>query len=654
MNISVILLPLSFIALFLNLKEIFLSDKTSLLITKTILIFSSVILILTEFLSFFQKLNFTFLLISWFIFFTINIIRIYIKRKTILAICKIILDRLRSLFSKENHYTYKTILFSTLLLFLCLLFIQAVVYPTNNWDSMTYHMARIPHWISQESLSPFQTGIFRQIYQPPFAEIILCNLGILSKSDVLSNLVQYSYLIALVFVNISISELFNFSNHNKWFSTIFLITIPEVILQASSTQNDLVVSYFIFTAAFFAIKNIKKFNLWDSLYLGISIGLAIMTKGTAYVYLIPIVLLISLLTIYKLIKTRTAKWVAFGLVTAVLTVTLNFNNVIRNISYSDNIFGQDERETNGYVNEEMNAPLFLSNSLKNIGLHLSHYPIKKEFEFINIHIHKLLKVDVDNSHTNLGTKYFVWSNPFSEDIAPNSINLILIFIVVIILAFYHRKILAPPYLMLIWTFFIIGGIAVFFAVLKWQPWNTRLHTPFFVLSIPLIIYSFSLNKVLNLSKKIISIVLLVYASLVLVFNKSRPMIQLPSLLTNSYQDSYYEVRFKNYFNMRPYLYQDYAEIRKIIKIYKFKQVGLDLDEDDWEYPIFCDTYTDKITPVHLNITNISKKIKRENRTKIDCIISTRKKSNVITFKNALFKNLSPSNSYIWIYTRTNE
>ena len=652
MDIAVIVIPLSFIALLLNLREKFSDDKTSILVTKTILIFSAVILLFTELLSAFQKLNFQFLLIVWLIFFAANLIRIYIKRKRTFLLIKVGLARFRSVLIRSSHF--EIFLFSTVLLFLGLLFIQAVVYPPNNWDSMTYHMARIPHWISQQSLDPFQTVWTPEINHPPFAEIIICNLGILSRSDILSNLVQYSYLIALLCVNISISELFSFSTLNKYFSTIFLITIPEVILQSTSTQNDLVVSYFIFAAAFFAIKNVAKFKIWNSLYFGISIGLAIMTKGTAYIYLIPIVFLISLWIIYKSIKIRTAKWIAFGLITTALTISLNFNNIIRNVSYSGNIFGQDEIETAGYVNEEMDVTLFLSNCLKNVGLHLSHYPIKKKFELVNTQMHKLLQVDIDNSYTNVGYKYFVWSNPFNEDVAPNSIHLILIIIAAIFLIFYHRKILSPPYLMLIWIFFTIGGIVAFCAILKWQPWNTRLHTPFFVLSIPLITYSFSFLKALNKGKKVICIILILYASLVLIFNISRPLTALPNLLIKSYQYSYNEVRYENYFNMRPYLYSDFIELRKQIKTYKFKEIGLDIAAGDWEYPIFCDTYNEPIKPIHLSVTNISKNIKRKDEPEITCIVSTRQKSNMIKFKNALFKNLSPSNSYIWIYSRVNE
>src|SRR5262245_27542477 len=38
------------------------------------------------------------------------------------------------------------------------LFVLAIVAPTTNWDSLTYHLPRVMHWVQQQSVEHFPTG----------------------------------------------------------------------------------------------------------------------------------------------------------------------------------------------------------------------------------------------------------------------------------------------------------------------------------------------------------------------------------------------------------------------------------------------------------------------------------------------------------------
>ena len=68
-------------------------------------------------------------------------------------------------------------------------------------------------------------------------------------------------------------------------AAIFVATLPMAILQGSSTNNDHVVSLWIVCFVYFSLKimrqGIKPLLL---VCLGASLGLAILTKGTAYIY----------------------------------------------------------------------------------------------------------------------------------------------------------------------------------------------------------------------------------------------------------------------------------------------------------------------------------------------------------------------------------
>ncbi|MFY8009574.1 MAG: hypothetical protein ACOVNW_07720, partial [Flavobacterium sp.] len=59
---------------------------------------------------------------------------------------------------KSYHQTLllkEKLLVGVLLVLLCLLFVQGLLYPPNNWDSLTYHMSRIMYWIGNESVDYF-------------------------------------------------------------------------------------------------------------------------------------------------------------------------------------------------------------------------------------------------------------------------------------------------------------------------------------------------------------------------------------------------------------------------------------------------------------------------------------------------------------------
>ena len=114
----------------------------------------------------------------------------------------------------------------TFILFL-LLFCLCLIYPPNNYDSMTYHLPRVFYWIQNESLDNFATNNLRQLIFPPFSGMIFSLLFYLANSDYLfnfSSILFNSYF--MCFKNI-ISELNSKSNATSAF--IFLLTMPMVI-----------------------------------------------------------------------------------------------------------------------------------------------------------------------------------------------------------------------------------------------------------------------------------------------------------------------------------------------------------------------------------------------------------------------------------------
>ena len=290
---AIILLLISFFFILLNLRILFNQKYNSIeVLISTVLVFSTLIVLITEISSIFHILNYTTIFLFWASIILLNFYLLFIKKIIVKQIITMEFRKAKRKF-KELNILEKISLISICCI-LILIFIQGIVYPPNNWDSMTYHMARIPKWISHQSVSHYPTSISRQIYQPPFSEFVIMQFNLLSHSDYFSNSVQLFFLLFSVFPILLISDLLGLKKRFKLISIILLITLPEVILQASSTQNDIVVSFFILSSIYFAVKSIKEATFLNFIFLGLCVGLSVLTKGTAYIYLAPILLIFAI------------------------------------------------------------------------------------------------------------------------------------------------------------------------------------------------------------------------------------------------------------------------------------------------------------------------------------------------------------------------
>jgi hypothetical protein len=81
-----------------------------------------------------------------------------------------------------------------------------------------------------------------------------------------------------------IASLFAATARGQLLSGLIAATIPMGILQSSSTQNDLVVSFWLVCFIVFGILSVREQSLaWIAL-MSLSLGLAVLTKGTAYFF----------------------------------------------------------------------------------------------------------------------------------------------------------------------------------------------------------------------------------------------------------------------------------------------------------------------------------------------------------------------------------
>ena len=135
--------------------------------------------------------------------------------------------------------------------------------------------------------------------------------------------------------------------------------------------------------------------------------------------------------------------------------------------------------------------------------------------------------------------------------------------------------------------------------------------------------------------------------LVILFNCTRPFISNKYTTQTYITDNRYKKRFAGKYNI-DINYKEYSEIIDILDKMNYKNIGLILGIDDYEYPLFSQFYSKKLSPIHIKVSNITKNIPLKQNN-LDCIISTTLKDSLIEFDGKLFYNENIKNKVIWLY-----
>ena len=147
-----------------------LSERRSAFLSASILWAIWAVLI-TEILSLFRALTFAAVLAAWGIIFSLALIG-WIR---LMGFPKNPWWRFK--LPKIPRFEFFVLSAGTFIVFVVGLI--AFVAPPNTWDSMTYHLPRVMHWIQDRSVAYYPTFILRQLYLAPGAEYLILQFQIL-------------------------------------------------------------------------------------------------------------------------------------------------------------------------------------------------------------------------------------------------------------------------------------------------------------------------------------------------------------------------------------------------------------------------------------------------------------------------------------------
>ena len=130
----------------------------------------------------------------------------------------------------------------------------AFLTPANDWDALTYHLARAAFWKQEHGVVLIEnTADSRLNVNPPNAEIGQLATMLLSGSDRYAALPQLLAYTALALSVAGLARRIGLSTAEAMFAALAFATLPVVALQATGALNDLVVASFLVAGVLFAL-----------------------------------------------------------------------------------------------------------------------------------------------------------------------------------------------------------------------------------------------------------------------------------------------------------------------------------------------------------------------------------------------------------------
>jgi hypothetical protein len=498
------------------------------------------------------------------------------------------------------------------ILILATIALIALIAPPSTDDSMSYHMARVVHWQQNHSIAHYPTHILRQLVLPPWAELAILHFQILSGGDRFANLVQW-FSVAGGLVGVSlIAEELGADVRGQILSVVVCATLPMAILQASSTQNDAAVAFWLICLVYFLLV-MRRRQEWFYPYLaGMSLGLALLTKATAYLLAPPFLIWFG---VHLLRTMRLRAWKPL-LIVAVTALVLNLGHYTRNIRSFGHPLNPGPVDLFDNLNETVSPSAIFSNALRDIALH-AVVPSDRLTAVVQRAVeavHSYLNIDVNDPRTTLSdTPKFqlLGLPPLHEDTVGNSIHLMLIvFSTIAVVALWRdRKWRAVA----IYAICVPIGLLLIAFYLKWAPWIARYHLASFMLWSPvvgLMLATLPKKKAAN----IIAALLVVAAVPWVLLNETRPLLgQYGQGIVNTDRSIVNTERVSGYFANFPESEQVYRGAAQFVRAQGCSQIGLDMRSNDFEYQLWIllkKDENDDIRIEHINTPGYARAVPR--------------------------------------------
>ncbi len=369
----------------------------------------------------------------------------------------------------------------------------AVLYPPMNYDSLTYHMTRVFFWFKNSSVFGYPTQAKRQLTGGPLNAMYILQLVLLTGGDRLANLAHwFAYLGAILAVAGIAAEL-GAGPRGRWIAAILAATTQLAILQASTTQNDLLAAFWGLVPLYYlcvywrGLPATRGARLGWAVGIGCAVGLAIASKLTALYVLAPF----ALLTFALMLKRRA--WKDIGTLVApvlICTLLVSGGSLLQNADFTGgdalmlNSSGLVKRDQQVVRPQQtiMQGSMIIANSV-------SGWPVNRLNRFIDRGIAKLsdwLDVPTDDPAISSGVFAAALQNAQSHDTRTSPMHSAWVYVslaILLLYALFRRK---GRTFCAAYALAIVAAILASSLLKRWFTSTPRYMLPVLMAALPLI------------------------------------------------------------------------------------------------------------------------------------------------------------------------
>ena len=480
--------------------------------------------------------------------------------------------------------------------------VTALVSAPNSADAMAYHLPRVFYWIQHADVALYPTHYLNQVMLQPFAEYLTLQTWLVSGGDQFANMPQFcSYLLCIAGASMVAREL-GAGARGQVLAAVTCATLPNVVLQASGAKNDLALTAALVLFLYFGLRYGADRRRDDLAYAAIAGALALFTKGTAYLFLPPLALVVVGWSGDR--KRTFGKLAAAG---AAATLLLNGPFYARNVRLSGSPLGFDSAHADGLFRWQ-NEPLSLRATASNLLRHASEQLGARSQAWNRgvydavVKAHDWLGTSPnDPSTTWRWTRFEPPRNANHESNKNNRLHLMLYLACCV-----WAATLAPTRRLLALPAALGLGMLLFAFYLKWQPFQIRMLAPLYVLAAPFA--GLMLARAHTALQVLVCIFLFDGSRLPATENWARPLEGVHSIFAIDRSEGYLA-------DLTPWENGEaYLQAVDWVAESGCRDVGLDLSEYQIEYPLIAllrEIHGDTVFR-HVNVRNPSRGFESAN------------------------------------------
>ena len=374
-------------------------------------------------------------------------------------------------------------------------FVLCLLVPVNSYDAMSYHLNRVPCWISHGNLNHFDIADDRNTVMPINSELLYMWVMVFLKNDFGLTFVSFAGFLFSIVSLYKILTLFGFSERKKLWSVFILSSFASVIAEASSYETDIVIGGLVLCGIFLYLDAIKERSLSLIYFSSLAFGLAFGTKTPSLIAFPACFFLLVYFSVFRRKKEWYKPVIAFCvLLFANFLIFSSYNYFLNFINYGSFLATDSSRIIHGFWG---GPKAYIANFIRYVFM-IFDFSGFRYSEYVGVYINaakfalfQLLSID-----PNLGVTMSdgnIINNRLMDPVIGAGILGFLVFlpcsVLCLIFSFFKNKpkkyLVLIPFGLLFWL-----NLLVMSGTLGYMVFSVRFVSFFMIISSPVLVFSY--------------------------------------------------------------------------------------------------------------------------------------------------------------------